>query len=201
MKIKALFVSMIVLASCAPSMALSRDMEIKGEYGTPPAVNFIEGSMGYQTFGVRGGRNFDKLELSAGYFTAYNQDELSSDVRIHVLDVEVGRWFALPYALRIKPLVGIGYAIPNVTDGPEKADNSHAWILGVDVDYPLIDNWSIGGSIKGLFFNTDIHRETFTSHLEVLSNGMPVEVLDEHHDNDSKNFNDVLFGVTLKYRF
>lgn len=165
------------------------------------ASNFMEVQMGYLNHGVRGGHSFNLLDVSAGYMNTVNDNsKLSSDVSIHTLDLSVGRNFKFG-KVTAGVSGGIGYSIPNPDTCSDKADNGHSWVLGGGVEYPLIDDISIGLSVKSLFFTTDSHKVTFGSHTETLSNGQVVEIEDTYHAYDSVKLNTVIYALALKYRF
>lgn len=169
----------------------------------PPlmASDFIEAQMGYMNYGVRGGHSFNLLDVSAGYLNVTNTDStLSSDASIHTLDVSVGRNFKFG-KLNAGVSAGIGYSIPNLERGSDTADNGHSWLLGGNVEYPLIDDISIGLNVRSLFFVTDTHRVTKGSHIETLSNGQDVEIEDTYHSDDSTKLNSVTYSLALKFRF
>ena len=165
------------------------------------ASDFIEVQMGYLNHGVRGGHSFNLLDVSAGYMNTVNDNsKLSSDVSVHTMDVSIGKNFKIG-KVTAGVSGGVGYSIPNVDTGSDKADNGHSWVLGGGVEYPLIDDISIGLSVKSLFFVTDAHRVTKGSHLETLSNAQVVEIEDTYHADDSVKLNQVTYGLALRYRF
>lgn len=171
------------------------------KYSRMKASNFIEAQMGYLNHGIRGGRSFNLLDVSAGYLNTVNDNStMSSDVSVHTLDFSVGRNFKL-WRLKAGVSGGVGYSIPNPDTGSDKADNGHSWVLGGGVEYPLTYNLSIGLNVKSLFFVTDTRRTTFGSHTETLSTGQDVEVSDTFHSYDSTKLNQVTYALALKYKF
>ena len=172
-----------------------------GSLSQAKASNFAEVQMGYLNHGVRGGHSFNLLDVSAGYLNTVNDNsKLSSDVSVHTLDLSVGRNFKLG-KITAGVSGGVGYSIPNVDSGSDKADNGHSWLLGGSVDYPLIDDLAIGLGVTSLFFVTDTHRTNYGSHTETLSNVQDVEVTDTYHSDDSTKLNQVVYRIALKYRF
>ena len=165
------------------------------------ASDFMEVQMGYLNHGIRGGHSFGLLDVSAGYLNTVNDDsKLSADVSVHTLDISVGRNWKFG-KLTAGVSGGVGYSIPNVDTGSDKVSNGHSWVLGGGVEYPLIDDISIGLNVRSLFFTTDMHRVTKGSHFETLSNAQVVEIEDVYHAYDSVSLSQVIYALTIKYRF
>lgn len=176
---------LMLLTSCKPVMAF-----------------YTEAQAGYLNYGVRVGKEWKSLDFSGGYSNVMNNDStLSSDVQIHSLDFSIGKSFALNSKVKAGFSGGIGYSIPNLDSGHERADNSHSWLLGGHLSYDLTKNWTIGGYVKSLFFATDSLRTTYSSHTETLSNGQDVEVEDVSYREDSTKLNSVVGGLSIRYRF
>lgn len=99
---------------------------------------------------------------------------------------------------------GVGYTMPNLAGGvSETADNDFSWTAGVNLVRHLSSRYDVEYSVKGFFFRTDSHLTTYGSHLESFQiNGVDagqVEVSDEMHENNSINFNSVLFNIALRW--
>lgn len=187
MKMSSIIAGMLLLSSC----------------GTAFAVPYMEGSVGLanESYGVRGGSD-GSWDLSLGYFNAREKE-----TDLNTLSAEAYRCISAG-AFTFKAGGGFGFTIPNINangNGWDTADNDVSYILGGGTEYAVSKNWSIGLTLKGLFFTADVHRVVHGFHNETLYiNGNPVgevEVEDETHFNDRMNFDKAIVGLVAKYKF
>lgn len=156
-------------------------------HSAPAYSMYVEGNFGGGT-GVRLGTQ-DSWDRSFGYVK-------TGDLR--TLSLETYKVLPAGVAL-FKVGGGLGFSIPDLSD--RKGDNDISFVLGGQVEYPLANGWSIAGSIKGIFFHTKTRQTIYGSHVETLSNGAQVEVLDTYHVYDSERIDEAVLGVNLRYSF
>lgn len=180
---KKLILTALLLGSVAP-LCHAHDAYIEAQGG------FISNS-----YGIRGGKVGDHWDASFGYLKSERYD-----VDLHTIGAE--GYFVTPFkAVLARIGGGVGFTIPNFPDGGEKGDNDVSWTVGAGAEYKIGENWAVLGMLKGFFFKTDTHVTTYGSHAEVLSNGMPVEVIDVYHQDAPRQFNSLMIGLSIRYYF
>lgn len=171
-------------------------------------------------FGVAGGKTASpmfqmkavksngKHEISFGYFNIYGAEAdgmKSAGADLPTIALEFYKTWQLPRSEGSLAFGGgVGYTMPNLASGVhETADNDLSWTVGTNLVRHLSRRCDLEYSVKGFFFRTDSHLTTYGSHLETFQiNGVDagqVEVLDEAHQDNSINFNSVLFNVSLRW--
>lgn len=179
---------------------------------------YIEAQTGFlasgfaPVYGFRGGTEIRDIDVSFGYWAArgLDSDDLASKhLDLHTLSLEAYHIWHLG-ALTGKLGGGVGFTIPNLDGGTtETADYGHSWVFGGGMSYPLSDTFELAADIKGFFFTTERHLDTYGSHTETATiksyhpttiTTTKVEVLDVTHRDDQVNFNSLLFTVGLKWR-
>ncbi len=96
--------------------------------------------------------------------------------------------------------LGAGLAVTEL-EGRDKADNEHYGTMHVEVRHSLNDNFHFGVYVKGVMLRVHTHRTDYGSHIEKLSNGQDVEVIDEFNRPESINLNSAIFGVSAVWKF
>lgn len=155
------------------------------------------------TYGLRVGNVIKGWDVSGGYWSAIkmkNNDILSHDLDLHTVDAELYRIFPINQGLSANLGGGIGYTIPSMGNGADTADNGASFSVGGGADYDLSNDYSVGIGASWFLFTTDTHITVYGSHMETLSNGADVEVLDVTHYNNSVNFNAVRLVVALYWK-
>lgn len=146
------------------------------------------------SYGFRLGAS-QSWDKSLGYSQVFE-----NSAGIHTISYELYRNFYF-HGVELKVGGGLGYSIPN-PQNEWKADNDISYIAGIGAERRLFDSpWSLGLSLKGLFFTTDARRTDYGSHTETLSTGQQVEVLDTYHYYDSINYDKVILGLFVRYYF
>lgn len=181
--------------------------------GASPATPFFEGSAGLlasngsqaPVYGVRGGARIGNWDASLGYWRAIDVRSgslVSGDLDLHTISLEVYRSFSISEKLEWNLGGGIGYTIPNLSNGmSETADNDLSWVAGGGISYDINSALALETSLKAFFFRTDTHVTSYGAHTETLSDGITdVAVLDTLHNDDSVRFNSALLTVALKFK-
>lgn len=155
--------------------------------------------------GMRGGVEYRGWDFSGGYWGTRDAkpDEsqlIAEDMNLDTFSAELYRIIPIANALSLRLGGGVGYTMLDLS-APEDGDNDISYTAAGILDYKVHPHFGIGVFVKGFFFNTKTHRMTFGSHMETLSNGQDVEVVDEFHGYDSVNFNRMLAGLFVKYYF
>lgn len=179
--------------------------DVYGEVG----LGVAGGKVAAPTFQMKAIKSTAKHEFSLGYFNVYGAeaDGMRSDgADLPTVALEVYRVWKLPNGDgSLSYGGGIGYTMPNLAGGVnEQADNDLSWTAGANLVRPLSKRYDISFGVKGFFFKTDSHLTTYGSHMEpIYVNGAEsgqAEVLDEFHQDNTLNFNSVLFSVSLRWK-
>lgn len=142
-------------------------------------------------------------EFGLSYWRALNvkNDAVrSSSFDLHNLELSyyVGVWSK--DNLKVKAGAGIDYVIPNLADGiSEVGDNTVGFTPGIKLVYSPSLNYILETGLSGFFASIDTHGTIYGSHMETLSNGQEVEVLDADNFTNKANLNSVLWTVTVKF--
>lgn len=195
-KMKALKIALVAFFMAAPLTA--------APYFETQAGYVTSGNQKGHTLGIRAGSHFQGFDCSFGY--ARTNADLDSDAVIsngldlHTLSMEAYKPFYLSNNLTVKFGAGLGYSIPTLS-GPEKADSGVSYLIGGGADYRVSENISLGGMVRGLFFHTDTRRIQNDSHIEILSTGQEVEVLDVNYIGGRLDLDSAVITVAVKYLF
>lgn len=175
-----------------------------GPYVSGGAGAILSGNMVGHALGARIGKTVNGLDWSFGFERADGDLDaeriVSNGFTLHTVTAEVYKVFTLGGRWDAKLGGGLGYYFPELS-GPEKADTGVGFVVGGGADYWLSNNLSLGATVRGSFFRTDTRRPVNDSHVETLSNGQAVEVLDFHYIGRDLNLDSVVVGVALKYYF
>ena len=203
MKMKLLAMTILVIATI-----WSAEKHIKAE--SLKSLNFeaqggilASESSQASAYGVRLGATRGFWDFSAGYWgvSGGKYGLKSGDLDLHTINLEIARIWPIAGGLKANLSGSIGYTIPNLGSGAsETADNGHSWLVGAGIEKVLTPGLSLGASVKGFFFRTDTHLTTYGSHVETLSNGQDVEVVDVSPQDNSVNFENLLVMISLKWR-
>lgn len=177
----------------------AKDPYFKADIGVFGLGNFHGTEVGY-----RFGTNYELLDLSLGYQRmAGGLDEpkiVSKGATVHRLGVEIGRSFPIMEKLNLRANIGGGMAVTDL-DGRDKADNEAYGNFGVEVNRQITRNISLGLYLKGLLLRVHTKRTDYGSHIETLSNGQEVSVLDETLKAESINLHSGILGVSFVWKF
>lgn len=187
-------------AFCAPLVAGERSGSLYGEMGLGLAGG---GKATGPAIYLRGVRETKKHDFSFGYLNLYGmkaESMKSSGAALPTLLFEVARVFKAQAGGEISLGGGIGYTMPNLSSGVnEQADNDISYTAVGAFKKALGPKADLVISVRGFFFSTDSQLTTYGSHMETLSTGQAVEVLDEFHHDDRMNFNSVIFMASVRW--
>lgn len=176
------------------------------------AQPYFEGEAGYVgsgnlqggLVGVRMGNEIKGVDYSFAYTRASgdldSEGITSNGLDLHTLSIEAYPTVYAGNRITCRVGGGLGYSIPTLS-GPEKADSGLSYLVGGGADYYVNETLSIGVMVKGFFFRTDTRRIVNNSHMETLSNGQQVEVLDLDYVGGRLNLDSVLMTVGIKVHF
>lgn len=145
------------------------------------------------SYGVRIGNVKETFDGSFGYWSA------QGDTILHTLNGEICKMFPISSRTALNAGLGVGYTMIS-PPGAEKADSDVSWGIVAGLSHDLSDTISLGLNVRGFFFNTDTHSTSYRSHVEQLSSGQNVEVLDVHFHTNSVNYNALLLAFTVKWK-
>ena len=205
MKLKITLKVLLALFACA----FCPPLWAEGEYSRLPTVYGEVGiglAGGYKSTGpaftMRGVRKLGMYDLSLGYLNLYGMkaEGLRSDgASLPTINIEAQRVFIVQQGVELSLGGGVGFTMPNLASGyNEHADNGMSFTAIGSFTKPLSPHYALSLSIRGFFFGTDSQLTTYGSHIETLSTGQDVEVLDVFHQDNRLDFNSVLFLVTLR---
>lgn len=153
-------------------------------------------------FGI--GSEIGSWRNSVSYWSAQDialdSEKFASDnANLHTIGVNVLRVFQFSEVVNGTFGGGVGYTIPNLFGATERADNGLSFNLKAGLERDINDAVSIGINVMAFRFETDTHTTTYGSHMEKLSNGQAVEVLDVTHRDNSVEMNALVLALKVNW--